>query len=98
MKSVGEFSERPCLEQIISKRKGEFMKNCNFTDNETTLLFDIPPNEEICREYIRKNNIDKSTMCGPRYAEHEVFLFKLKLKVHSQSSVQIKFRIHEDCI
>lgn len=64
--------EKPPLLMSITKRKGDFMKNCSFGDNENELLYDIPPDRGKTSEFCSKDAIDKSTLCGPCYAEHEV--------------------------
>lgn len=64
--------EKPPLLMCITKRKGDFMKNCSFGDNENELLYDIPPDRGKSSEYCTKDAIEKSTLCGPCYAEHEV--------------------------
>lgn len=77
MKNSAEpVAEKTCVQQVITKRKMEFMKECNFADSDVELLVDIKPDAEKYSEYIDKNPVHKSTSCRPQFAEHEVCITK----------------------
>lgn len=64
--------EKPCIQQIVSKRKMDYMKECNFSDTDVELFVDIKPDPEKYSEYIEKNLVDRSTLHRPQFAEHDV--------------------------
>ncbi len=74
-------SSKSCIQQLIPKRKGHFMKSCSFSDSEVELLYDIPPNQERYFDYVQKDLAEKSTLCGPRYAQHEVNCINSSIKL-----------------
>lgn len=60
------------IQNIITKRRGDLMKDYTFHDSEPELMINIFPDKEKISEYILKDPVQKSVQCGPRFAEHEV--------------------------
>lgn len=69
--------QKMSIQQIVTKRKGECLKDYSFFDNEPEMVVNIFPDKEKFSEYIQKDPVEKSVQCGPRYAEHEVRLINL---------------------
>lgn len=57
---------------VYTKKRREFGRQCNFSDQLAELLVDILPDEQLAAEYIEKNRIDRGIQCGSDMSEHEV--------------------------
>ncbi|XP_059183664.1 dynein axonemal intermediate chain 2-like [Centropristis striata] len=57
---------------VYTKLRGEFGRQCHFSDRPAELLLDIPPEPSLAPHFIHKTPRDQSVQAGQDMAEHQV--------------------------
>lgn len=56
---------------VYTKKRSDFGRQCNFSDQPAELHCDISPDNYIGQNFIERNPVDKGIQCGAEMSEHE---------------------------
>jgi dynein intermediate chain 2, axonemal len=73
---------------VYTKKRAEFGRQCNFTDQPAKLQVDIPPDPSLAQNFIERNPVDRGIQCVQEMSEHDVNTERFETEMHGVNHTQ----------